>query len=65
MMGVMWEYNHARPLTWEEYCYWTMNVLPFGWSIISAPTKPHKPERISIWRKLWTALIGVKDEMES
>jgi len=30
MFGVMWEYNHARPLGIEEYKYYTLNPLPLG-----------------------------------
>jgi hypothetical protein len=35
--GIMWEWDHARFLGHEEYEYWMMNPLPFGWSIVSAP----------------------------
>jgi len=37
MMGVMWQYDHARELGWSEYQYWMQNILPFGWAIIVPP----------------------------
>lgn len=37
--GIMWEIDHERDLTIEEYKYWMKNTLPFGWSIISEPVE--------------------------
>lgn len=36
-LGVMWEWDHLRPLGLAEYKFWMRNVMPWGWSIIQAP----------------------------
>lgn len=36
-VGIMYEYDHQRPLSWKEYQHWLWNPLPFGWAIISEP----------------------------
>jgi len=37
MIGLMWEFDHLRELTYKEYWYWIFHPLPFGWSIIVKP----------------------------
>lgn len=44
MDGIMWEHDRTRPLHWDEYQYWMLHTLPFGWSIISAPTNKQETE---------------------
>ena len=39
MSGLMWEFDHMRVLEWDEYEYWLLHALPFGWSIITPPIK--------------------------
>jgi hypothetical protein len=34
---MMWVWDHLEPISIEEYEYWMLHVLPFGWSIISKP----------------------------
>lgn len=43
MLGVMWEWDHMRYLSWEEYQYWLLHPLPFGWGIILVPDPPLRP----------------------
>jgi len=37
MAGLIWKWDHAEPLSKEEYEHWMRHVLPFGWSILRAP----------------------------
>lgn len=37
--GSIWQWDYARLMLPGEYEYWMKRVMPFGWSIISAPTK--------------------------
>ena len=46
--GVMWEYDHARPLDVAEYKYYELHLLPFGWGIISAPYRKEQGEVVRI-----------------
>lgn len=39
---MIWKFDHAETLTWEEYHYWMTRQLPFGWSILGGP--PAVPE---------------------
>ncbi len=35
--GIIWCWDHARPLGWREYKYWETRILPRGWGIIEPP----------------------------
>ena len=39
VIGLMYEWDHLRPLGWTEYLYWTLHALPFGWSIVCIPAE--------------------------
>jgi hypothetical protein len=43
--GLIVEWGRARPLTWEEYQHWMIQILPMGWSLLVAPTDPSAPIR--------------------
>ena len=44
--GVMWEGRRGlRPLSLEEYQFWMMIPLPFGWSIVAVPQRIERKER--------------------
>lgn len=36
---MIWEWDHARPCSIEEWDYWMNHVLPFGWSLLSEPVR--------------------------
>lgn len=35
--GVIWCWDHSRPLGWREYRYWETRILPPGWGIVEIP----------------------------
>lgn len=40
---MIWKGDHVETLTPDEYHFWMLHPLPFGWAILSAPCDPATP----------------------
>lgn len=38
-MGIIFCWDHLRPLGWHEYQYWQYRTLPHGWAIMAVPNE--------------------------